>query len=127
MLFLVGVFAELNESAGRGLGMNESDIEAFGAFAGSFVYYAAAFFFYLGKSVGNSVLYSECYVLDAAAAPVFLYEFGYGAFGRGGLEKLYFGLAYLEEGCAYFLVGYFFNCKAFETKKIFVKRNGFVK
>ena len=69
-LFLVGVLTELYQSANSGFGVQESDVEAFSALAGSFVDKLAAFFFGFGQSVGHAVLDSKSYVLDATATAV---------------------------------------------------------
>ena len=123
---LVGVLAELDESAYRALGVQESDVEAFGALAGSLVDEAAALGLDFGEGVGHAVLDGESDVLDAAAAAVVGDELGDRAVLAGAFEELDFGLAYLEEGGAHFLVSHFFDGEAFEAEHVFVERNGLV-
>ena len=101
-------------------------LRAFGAFAGSFVDYAAVFCLHFCQSVGDTVFDGECDVLDASAAAVVGDELRDCAVLRGAFEKLELGLADFEEGCAHFLVCYFFDSEAFETENVFVERNGFV-
>ena len=50
-LLLVRVFAKLYESSASRFGVQECDIETFGALAWSFVNQTAALLFYLGKRV----------------------------------------------------------------------------
>lgn len=45
----------------------------------------------------------------------------------GGFEKLDFGLAYLKEGCAHFLVGNLLDGKAFKAKNVLVEGDSLVK
>lgn len=118
---LVGVFAEFNQGAYCGLGVKESDVESFSAFAGSFVDEAAAFTFEFAQSVGHAVFNCESYVLDASATAVVGDKLADGAVFRCAFEQLEFGLAYLEESGAHFLVSYFFDGEAFEAKHFFVE------
>lgn len=111
----VGVLAEFDQCTYGRLGMEESDVEAFGTFAGSLVDESATLGFNFVESVLHAIGDGECHVLDAAAAAVVLDEFRDGAFGSGAFEELELGLAYFEEGGADFLVGYFFDSEAFEA------------
>lgn len=120
-LFLCGVFAKLDESAAGRFRVEEGDVETFSALAGGLVDEGASLFGYFSECVGYSVLDSESDVLDAAAAAVFLDELRDGAFGRCAFEKLDFGLAYLEEGCADFLVLYFLDCETLQAESVFIK------
>ena len=91
MVFLnlfVGVFTEFYQSTARSLGVNESDVQALSAFAGSFVNHAATFFLNLVERIGHTVFHGKGNVLNAAAAAVLLNEFGDCAIGTCGFEKL---------------------------------------
>jgi hypothetical protein len=126
LILFVGVFAKLDERTAGRLRVEECDVEAFGTLAGSLVDKAAAFFLSFGKSVGYTVLHSECYVLDAAATAVVGDELGYCTVVACAFKKLDFGLSYFEEGCTHFLVGNFLNGKAFKAKNVLVERYSFV-
>ena len=78
--------------------MEESDLQAVGAFAGSFVDSADSLLLTLCESFGYAALYCECHMVHAALAAVLLDEFGDGAVGAGGFEELDLCVAYLEEG-----------------------------
>lgn len=115
ILLLVRVFAKLNQSSGRSLWVNESDVQAFGTFARSLVDEATAFAFNFGKSVCNAIFNSKSNVLNAAATAVVGNELGNCAVFGSCFKKLDFCLANFEECSAHFLVGNFLNCKALEA------------
>ncbi len=120
-LFLVGVFTQFHEGADGRFGVEEGDVEPFGALAGGLVDQAAAFFLSLGESVGHAVLDREGDMLDASAAAVVGDEFRDGAFGSGAFEQLDFCLSDFEEGGLYFLVSYFFDGKTFKAENVLVE------
>ena len=90
----VGIFAEFNESTHCRFGVEEGDVEAFGAFAGSLVDKAAAFSLYFGERVGHAVFHGEGDVLNAAAAAVGRNELGDCAVVRCTFEQFELCLAY---------------------------------
>lgn len=114
-LFFLGVFAQFDQCAHGALGVQEGDIEAFGAFARSFVDDASAFFLNFVERCLYAALDCKSDVLDAATAAIVGDELADGAVFGCAFEEFELGLTYAEEGCAYFLVGYFFNGKAFEA------------
>lgn len=122
----VGVFAKLDQCAESRLRVKERDVESFRALAGCLVDKAATLFFRLGKCVGHAVFDGKCHVLDASATAVVGDKLGYCALFACAFKKLDLGLSDLEECCAYFLVGYFLDCKTFDTECLFVERNCFV-
>ena len=107
--------------------MNEGDVQAFSTLAGSFVKNATILVLNLLECIGNTVLNTECDVLDSATTTVLLNELGDSAVGASGLEKLYLSLTYFEESGSYVLVLYLFDCKAFETEKFLIERYSLVK
>lgn len=114
-VLFIGVLAEFDQRTDGRLGVEECDVEAFGALAGSFVDEAAAFGFDFVERVLHAVGDCECHVLYATAAAVVFDEFRDGAFGCGAFEEFELGLAYFEEGGANFLVGNFFDCEALQA------------
>ena len=120
---LVGVVAELDERTYGRLGVKESDVETFGAAAGSLVDEAAAFAFDLGESVSDAVGDAESHVLDATATAIVGDELGDSAVLGGTLEELNLGLTYLEESSLNFLVSDFFDSCTLETENVLVERD----
>lgn len=122
----LGLFAQFDERAARALGVEEGNVEAFGALAGSLVYEAAAFFFKFAQGVGHAVGDVQGHVLNAAATAVVGNELADGAVVRRALEQLDFGLADAEKCGAHLLVGNFFDSEALDAQHVLVERNGFV-
>ena len=117
--------AKFGEDTQGALGVQEADVEAFGAAAALLVDEADALL--LGFVEGLvGVLHGEGDVVDAALAAVFLDEGGDGAFGAGGLEEFDFGLSAHEESGLDFLVGDLFDGVAFQTHNIFPITDGFI-
>ena len=123
-LFVVGILAQLCEHAVGGLGMEECDIEALCAFAGSLVNESYALGLHLVEGVLHTILNAECEVVDAFAP--FLDEAGDSSVRRGALEQLELGLSDFEESGSYFLVGNLFDRVAFEAQHVLVIRNSLV-
>lgn len=122
----LGLFAQFDERAACALGVEEGDVEALGALAGSLVDEAAALFFQFAQGVGHAVGDVQGHVLNAAAAAVVGNELADGAVVRRALEQLDFGLADAEKCGAHLLVGNFFDCEALDAQHVLVERNGFV-
>lgn len=118
---LFGLLAELDEGSAGALGVEEGNVETFGALAGSLVDNAAAFAFELAQGVGDSVGDVERDVLDASAAAVAGNKLGYGAVFRGAFQELELGLPQAEECGAHLLVSYFFNGEALYAKHVFIE------
>jgi hypothetical protein len=107
--------------------VNEGDVKALSAFAGSLVENATVLVLNLLESVSHTILNAESDVLDAATATVLLNELSDSAVGAGSLKKLNLGLTNFEESGAYVLVLYLFDCEAFETEKFLIKRYSLIK
>ena len=103
--------------------MEERDVEAFSAAAGSLVDNAATFFLNFSEGVSYAVLDGESDVLDAATTAVLFDKFGDCAVFGSAFEELNLCLTDLEEGGANFLVSYFFDGEAFETEHVFIERD----
>ena len=93
-LLLFALAAELGEHAFGRFGVEESDAQTLGTFAGSLVDEANLFALGLGQSL--------CYVLNGVSDVVdtlaaFLDETCDGTLGASGLQKFNFGLANFEE------------------------------
>ena len=103
--------------------MQESDVQAFRAFAWSLVYQADTGVFYFSQCVCHTVFDGESYVMDACT---FVFdELGNGAFGRSRFEKFDFSIAYFQKSGSYFLVFHCLNVVAFQAQYIFLVRKGF--
>lgn len=124
---LIGVLTKFKQSTAGSLGVEESDVEAFGATARSLVNHATALVLDLLEGVGHTILDSKRNVLDAAAAAVLLDKLGDGALGACGLEQLNLCLAHLEESGADMLVLNLLDGETLEAKHLLVERNGLVK
>ena len=81
-----GLLAKFGQHAQRGLRVQEGDVQALGALAGSFVDEAHAFFFSISQGVGHAVFNGKCQVVHAALAAVLFDELGDGAFRRCRLQ-----------------------------------------
>ncbi len=120
LLFLVRILAELGQHGLGALGMQESYLQAVGAFARSLVDQAYSLLLALFQSVGHTVLNGECHMVHAAASSVFLNELGDCAVGARGFQELDLRVAGLEEGGGYLLVLYNFLFVAFQTQNFFI-------
>ena len=110
------VLTEFNQGTSRGLGVQEGDIEAFGATTRLLVEYTSTFFLNFGESGGNAVFDAESDVLNAATTAIFLDKLSDSTFRACGLEKFNLGFTDLEEGGFYVLVFNFLDSIAFETE-----------
>ena len=94
--------AKFCENTAGALWMQESNLQVVCTAAGSFVFNL------------------ECNMMYTAAAIV--KELLYGAVGACWLEKLNLDLAYLQEGCLYFLILYYFFLVELQTQDVCIVR-----
>ena len=109
--------AELSEDAQGALGVQEADVEAFGAAATLLVDEAHTLLLGLVEGLVG-VLHSESDVVHAALAAVLLNESGDGALGAGRLQELDFHVTAAEESGLHFLVLNFFDGIALQTHNV---------
>ena len=98
------MLAQLNQRASRCLGVNESDVQALSALAGSLVKNSTFFVLNLLQCVSNTIFNAECDVLDTATTTVLLNKLGNSTLRACGLKKFNLCLANLEEGSAHVLI-----------------------
>ena len=106
--------------------MQEGNVEALGALAGSSVDQTDTLFGSISQA-GCDVVGLESDVVYTTAAAVLLYEFCYSALFAGGFQKFQLNLTDAEEGSLDFLVFYNLDVVAFQAKYIFVIRNSFLR
>ena len=112
--------AKFCENTAGALWMQESNLQVVCTAAGSFVYKTDAMFLALCQCVSHSIFNLECNMMYTAAAIV--KELLYGAVGACWFEKLNLDLAYLQEGCLYFLILYYFFLVELQTQDVCIVR-----